>query len=104
MLAKTLPFAGMLVLLKNPGVRRTPSIIKLVTVVATPAFSESPTVYGHSGNTLGYTQYAFSTPDGSRSATVSINVQVTQKSEGQQARVFRGLLRVAQSAICQALR
>jgi D-alanyl-D-alanine carboxypeptidase len=61
------------------------------------------TVYGHSGNTLGYTQYAFSTPDGSRSTTVSINVQVTQKSKGQQARVFRGLLRVAQSAICQAL-
>jgi D-alanyl-D-alanine carboxypeptidase len=61
------------------------------------------TVYGHSGNTLGYTQYAFSTPDGSRSATVSINVQVTQESKGQQARVFSGLLRVAQSAICRAL-
>jgi D-alanyl-D-alanine carboxypeptidase len=62
------------------------------------------TVYGHSGNTLGYTQYAVSTLDGSRSATISINIQVTQDSEGQQARVFRGLRRVAQAAICQALR
>lgn len=62
------------------------------------------TVYGHSGNTLGYTQYAFSTRDGSRSATVSINVQVTQHSKNQQARVFLGLRRVAQAAICQALR
>jgi D-alanyl-D-alanine carboxypeptidase len=61
------------------------------------------TVYGHSGNTLGYTQYAFATRDGTRSATVSINVQVTQKSKGQQARVFRGLRRVAQAAICHAL-
>jgi D-alanyl-D-alanine carboxypeptidase len=61
------------------------------------------TVYGHSGNTLGYTQYAFATRDGTRSATVSINVQVTQQSEGQRARVFSGLRRGAQSAICQAL-
>lgn len=62
------------------------------------------TVYGHSGNTLGYTQYAFATRDGSRSATVSINVQVTQDSKGQRARVFGGLRRVAQAAICQAFR
>ena len=61
------------------------------------------TVYGHSGNTLGYTQYAFSTRDGTRSATVSINVQVTQKSTGQQASVFSGLRRVAQAAVCHAL-
>lgn len=61
------------------------------------------TVYGHSGNTLGYTQYAFSTRDGTRSATVSINVQVTHKSTGQKARVFAGLRRVARAAICQAL-
>ena len=62
------------------------------------------TVYGHSGNTLGYTQYAFSSRDGSRSATVSINVQVTQHSRNQQRRVFLGLRRVARAAICQALR
>ena len=61
------------------------------------------TVYGHSGNTQGYTQYAFSTRDGTRSATVSINVQVTQRSTGQQASVFSGLRRVAQAAICHAL-
>jgi D-alanyl-D-alanine carboxypeptidase len=62
------------------------------------------TVYGHSGNTLGYTQYAFSTRDGTRSATISINVQVTHQSKKQQARVFGGLRRVAQAAICQVLR
>lgn len=62
------------------------------------------TVYGHSGNIFGYTQYALSTLDGSRSATISINVQVTQKSKGQRARVFAGLRRVAQAAVCRATR
>jgi D-alanyl-D-alanine carboxypeptidase len=61
------------------------------------------TVYGHSGNTLGFTQYAVARPDGSRSATISINVQVTQDSTGQQAKVFAGLQRAAQVAICTAL-
>jgi D-alanyl-D-alanine carboxypeptidase len=60
------------------------------------------TVYGHTGNIFGYTQFAVSTRDGSRSATITINSQVTQKSKGQQALVFAGLRRVVQAAVCTA--
>lgn len=62
------------------------------------------TVYGHSGNTTGYTQYAVATADGSRSAVVSINLQRTQTSTGQAAKVFVGLRRVVQAAICAVAR
>lgn len=62
------------------------------------------TVYGHSGNTVGYTQYAVATADGSRSAVVSINLQRTQNSTDQDAKVFAGLRRVVQSSICAAAR
>jgi D-alanyl-D-alanine carboxypeptidase len=34
-------------------------------------------VYGHSGNTAGYTQLAVGTPDGRRSMTFSVNAQIT---------------------------
>lgn len=61
------------------------------------------TVYGHSGNTVGFTQYAVATPDGTRSATVSINLQRTQNNKGQAALVFAGLRRVVQAAICRAV-
>jgi D-alanyl-D-alanine carboxypeptidase len=61
------------------------------------------TVYGHTGNVFGYTQFAVSTVDGTRSATVSINLQRTQDGQGQQARVFAGLTQVVQAAVCRAL-
>ena len=35
------------------------------------------TVYGHTGNTSGYTQFAAATADGSRSVVVSVNAQIT---------------------------
>lgn len=35
-------------------------------------------VYGHTGNTLGYTQLAVSTPDGRRALTFSVNEQINQ--------------------------
>jgi D-alanyl-D-alanine carboxypeptidase len=35
------------------------------------------TVYGHTGNTLGYTTFAAATASGSRSVTVQINAQIT---------------------------
>lgn len=60
------------------------------------------TVYGHSGNTVGYTQYALATPDGSRSAVVTINLQRTQNSTDQSAKVFAGLQRVVLATICAA--
>ncbi len=38
------------------------------------------TVYGHTGNTLGYTQFVAASKDGMRSAVVSVNAQVTPAS------------------------
>jgi D-alanyl-D-alanine carboxypeptidase len=61
------------------------------------------TVYGHSGNTFGYTQLVVASADGQRSATISISLQRTQKSEGQAADVFEALQRTEQAAICLAL-
>jgi D-alanyl-D-alanine carboxypeptidase len=33
-------------------------------------------VYGHTGNIFGYTQFAVASPDGQRSATMSISSQL----------------------------
>ena len=49
------------------------------------------TVYGHSGNTFGYTQLAASSPDGTRSMTMSISLQRTHMSPGHDRRVFDAL-------------
>jgi D-alanyl-D-alanine carboxypeptidase len=62
------------------------------------------TVYGHTGNVLGYTQFALSTRDGSRSATVSVNMQVSHGSGGAKRLVFEQLSRVVQAAVCTAMR
>jgi D-alanyl-D-alanine carboxypeptidase len=61
------------------------------------------TMFGHSGNTLGFTQYAAATSDGSRSMTLSINLQRTHESEGQAGAVFRAFRRAALLAVCAAL-
>ncbi|MFE2412928.1 serine hydrolase domain-containing protein [Kitasatospora sp. NPDC059408] len=37
-------------------------------------------VYGHTGNTTGYTQFGAGTPDGRRSVTVSVTEQVNQRN------------------------
>lgn len=58
------------------------------------------TVYGHTGNTAGYTQFAAATGDGSRSTTVSVNAQITSKSN---ARRFPELRNVFTLAVCAAL-
>ncbi len=58
------------------------------------------TVYGHTGNTPGYTQFIGATDDGSRSATVGINAQITPKND--KAR-FRQLRRIFGLAVCAAL-
>ena len=34
-------------------------------------------MWGHTGNTPGYTQFTAASPDGKRSVTVSINAQLT---------------------------
>lgn len=61
------------------------------------------TVYGHTGNTAGYTQFMASTLDGRRSVTVSINAQITNKSTGPQGLAFSRLRRIETDAVCQAL-
>lgn len=58
------------------------------------------TVYGHTGNTRGFTQFAASTEDGSRSVVVQVNGQITP---GNARGAFAQLLVVQTSAVCAAL-
>jgi D-alanyl-D-alanine carboxypeptidase len=59
------------------------------------------TVFGHTGNTLGYTQFIAASADGRRSATVSINQQITPTIGSPAA--FQRLRRVFERASCAAL-
>ena len=61
------------------------------------------TMYGHSGNTFGFTQYAAVTSDGRRSMTISINLQRTHENEGQAEEVFKAFRKAALLAVCAAL-
>lgn len=65
--------------------------------------TECGVMFGHTGNTVGYTQFAAATPDGDRSATVSITLQRTQDAQEQDALVFQALQRVELAAMCLAL-
>jgi D-alanyl-D-alanine carboxypeptidase len=58
------------------------------------------TVYGHTGNTLGYTQFAAATEDGQQTVTVSVNGQITPSTAPQQ---FEHLRHVFELAVCAAL-
>jgi len=58
------------------------------------------TVYGHTGNTLGYTQFAAATADGRRTVTVSVNAQITPGSAPER---FTELRRVFELATCAAV-
>jgi D-alanyl-D-alanine carboxypeptidase len=60
-------------------------------------------VYGHTGNTLGYTQFAAASPDGTRSATVSINLALNENSTGQAVEVLNALREAEAAAACMAL-
>ncbi|HET9928715.1 MAG TPA: serine hydrolase domain-containing protein [Rubrobacter sp.] len=61
------------------------------------------TVWGHTGNIPGgYTQFMAASPDGKRSATVSINSQLSPPSTGDQD-AFRALRRAEGLAVCAAL-
>jgi D-alanyl-D-alanine carboxypeptidase len=57
-------------------------------------------VYGHTGNTPGYTQFAAATADGRRTVTVSVNAQITPDSAPER---FAELRRVFELAACAAL-
>lgn len=58
------------------------------------------TVYGHTGNTAGYTQLAAATADGRRTVTVSVNGQITPDSAPEQ---FEQLQDVFELATCAAV-
>jgi len=58
------------------------------------------TVYGHTGNTAGYTAFVAATDDGLRSATVSVTSQVTPNSDPKR---FPALRRIFGLAVCAAL-
>lgn len=59
------------------------------------------TMWGHTGNTLGYTQFMAASPGGRRSVTVSVNSQLTPK-EGEPG-AFKALRRAEHRAVCAAL-
>ena len=61
------------------------------------------TVYGHTGNTPGYTQFMAATLDGKRSVTVSINSQLTEKVPRDRLPAFRRLREIEEDAVCVAL-
>jgi D-alanyl-D-alanine carboxypeptidase len=60
------------------------------------------TVYGHTGNIAGYTQFISATADGERSATVSINAQLAPEPEHNPVR-FAELRQLYELAVCAAL-
>ena len=60
------------------------------------------TVWGHTGNIAGYTQFAAASPDGKRSATVSINTALSPPSTGDQD-AFKAHRRAEGRAVCAAL-
>jgi D-alanyl-D-alanine carboxypeptidase len=59
------------------------------------------TVWGHTGNFFGYTQFMAASPNGRRSVTASVNAQHTP-TQGRPA-VFRTLRRAEELAVCAAL-
>jgi D-alanyl-D-alanine carboxypeptidase len=61
------------------------------------------TVYGHTGNFYGYTQFAAATLDGRRSVTVSVTEQLNQDLPGQGLAVFKRLRAAEETAVCAAL-
>jgi len=59
---------------KGPGVNRTGlSVFRYAT--------RCGVVWGHTGNTLGYTQFAVASPDGRRSATLSVSSQINASGD-----------------------
>jgi D-alanyl-D-alanine carboxypeptidase len=62
------------------------------------------TVYGHTGNTAGYTQFIASTLDGTRSVVVSVNGQINEKSPQPLLAAYRRLRQIEEDAVCVALR
>jgi D-alanyl-D-alanine carboxypeptidase len=61
------------------------------------------TMYGHTGNTFGYTHFAAASRNGRRSVTVAMTLQRTNTSSGQALSVFRALQHAEHAGVCLAL-
>lgn len=61
------------------------------------------TVYGHTGNTPGYTQFKVASPDGTRSATMSMTLARNAGGTPEELQVLDALQRAEAAAICLAL-
>jgi D-alanyl-D-alanine carboxypeptidase len=61
------------------------------------------TVYGHTGNTAGYTQFMASTLNGRRSVTASVTGQITNRTPGARLAAFKRLRAIEADAVCSAL-
>jgi D-alanyl-D-alanine carboxypeptidase len=61
------------------------------------------TMWGHTGNTLGYTQFMAASPNGKRSVVVSVNEQLTPRPLDGAPGVFEALRRAEERAVCAAL-
>ncbi|WP_111765679.1 serine hydrolase domain-containing protein [Nakamurella deserti] len=61
------------------------------------------TVYGHTGNIPGYTQFAAASPDGSRSATVSMTLARNADGSPEELQVLGALRDAEERAVCLAL-
>lgn len=62
------------------------------------------TVYGHTGNTAGYTQFTAATANGRRAVTVTVNRQITPNASGiKAAAAFKTLHRSYRLAVCALL-
>ena len=57
-------------------------------------------MYGHTGNTAGYTQFVARRHDGRRSVSVSVSAQVTPTSRPDE---FPALRRIFGLAVCAAM-
>jgi D-alanyl-D-alanine carboxypeptidase len=60
-------------------------------------------VYGHTGNTPGYTQFAVASPDGTRSATMAMNLARNADGKGPELQVLHALQQAEAAAVCAAL-
>jgi D-alanyl-D-alanine carboxypeptidase len=61
------------------------------------------TMWGHTGNTPGYTQFIAASPNGKRSVVVSVNEQLTPRPQDGAPGVFEALRRAEERAVCAAL-
>ena len=61
------------------------------------------TMWGHTGNTPGYTQFIAASPNGRRSVVVSVNEQLTPRPQDGAPGVFEALRRAEERAVCAAL-